>query len=356
MSVYIAVLAVVFISALIANNDLLYVDDLGRSRYGTVGNASVIFALTVLILVAGFRWNIGTDMMSYVSQYDARKTIWLSSLREFKEPGINIIAKIGSLIYDEPISMVFGASLITVLLFFLTIKKYGLDLPLSMTLFVLVGTWHGSFNGIRQYLAAAVIFAGHRYIYEKKFYRYAICVLIAMLFHRTALVMLPAYFIVRLKPNLKNIIGIAIAVLAIRFSYDSIFDFMGILRGTEIERFDYMISSVHPLRIAVTFAPLVLFVLVSRKNTLKDKETSFYLMLVVLNAVFSYGTAGSTYLARATIYTEAYVVLYYPRVLKGFSINSKRVTKIGILVCYFVFWIFSLYAANVIPYTTWFNY
>ena len=39
-------------------------------------------------------------------------------------------------------------------------------------LYIFIGAWHGSFNGMRQYLAAAILFSGHRFIKERKFKEY----------------------------------------------------------------------------------------------------------------------------------------------------------------------------------------
>ena len=68
-------------------------------------------------------------------------------------------------------------------------------LPLSIALFVLLGTWQGSFNGVRQYLAAAIIFAGHSLILNRRFKLFLLVVLMAALFHISALVCLAFYFV-----------------------------------------------------------------------------------------------------------------------------------------------------------------
>lgn len=325
-----------------------------KVRYSPVGTICVLVSIFPLIFVAGLRWKVGIDYLSYFSQYADRKKEWLISLQNFEEPGLNIIAKIGSMIYDDPISLIFGASLVTVGLYTWTIKKYSSNFFLSIMLFIFIGTWHGSFNGIRQYLAAAVVFAGHRYIYKRKFWKYLIVVIIAMAFHRTAIIMLPVYFIANRKINMKNIMLVVVAVIAIRFSYDYLFQIMSFFKGKDTSQFAYMNSAVNPLRIAVTFAPLLIAFL-GRKSIEYNRESQFYLMFLVINAAFNYGTSGSAYLARAAIYTETYAALAYSKLLVCFTERSKRLFIVIVLIFYFVYWIYGLDAGEVIPYTFYFS-
>ena len=124
MTVYIVTMFIVAVFGFIASESTHVRDNFGKVRYGMVGKICTLSCMFTLVFVAGFRWKVGTDFLSYVSQYANRKNEWLISLGEFDEPGVNIIAKIGSMIYDDPISMGFGASLVTVGLYTWTIKKY----------------------------------------------------------------------------------------------------------------------------------------------------------------------------------------------------------------------------------------
>ena len=253
MTTYIITASIVAVFGFAASESAYNRNSSEKVRYSPVGTICVLVSIFPLIFVAGLRWKVGIDYLSYFSQYADRKKEWLISLQNFEEPGLNIIAKIGSMIYDDPISLIFGASLVTVGLYTWTIKKYSSNFFLSIMLFIFIGTWHGSFNGIRQYLAAAVVFAGHRYIYIRKFWKYLIVVIIAMAFHRTAIIMLPVYFIANRKINMKNIMLVVVAVIAIRFSYDYLFQIMSFFKGKDTSQFAYMNSAVNPLRIAVTF-------------------------------------------------------------------------------------------------------
>ena len=63
-----------------------------------------------------------------------------------------------------------------------TLYVYGRPFELSMFLFIGMFHYYASFNGIRQYMAAAILFWAVRYLIDGKLVRYMIVVLICSLF------------------------------------------------------------------------------------------------------------------------------------------------------------------------------
>ena len=101
-------------------------------------------------------------------------------------------------------------------------------LPATL-LYIFLGCWHGAFNGIRQYLAAAIIFSGVNFIKERKFWKYALIVFIAFLFHSSAILMIFPYFIANNKVSLSNILFLITASIVILFSFSEVLQFTGFL-------------------------------------------------------------------------------------------------------------------------------
>lgn len=125
-------------------------------------------AALVLVGVAASRWGVGTDFFGYVRNYDVYKTSFFTDLQSFDEPGIKGLAWLVSLVHDDPALFVAAASAATIGLMLWTITRYSIAVAMSYLLFVFVGSWHGSFNGVRQFLACAIILAGHRLIVDRK--------------------------------------------------------------------------------------------------------------------------------------------------------------------------------------------
>lgn len=338
MLVYYITIFVVMLAALyaesqyrIAHNDMQSIGKL--SAY----NLGVCLTAVVLIGVAGLRWKVGTDYGNYMLSYARRKSAWLISVVTFDEPGIGILAKLGSLFFDDYAVMFFLVSLVTIGLYIWSISKCTDYFAFSVMLYIFAGCWHNSFNGIRQYAAAAIIFAGHKCIYRKQFKKYLLVIILAMLFHKTACVMLPVYFIANKKINIKTISVLLLGSFIIRYSYDYLFDVVSFMKGSEQRGYAYMQSDVNIWRIAVAIAPLILSGVIYMK-TKPNQETEFYVCMAIINAVFMLGTAGSAYLARVGIYTEAFLTLYYPNMIKFFHKDSKKLFIIIVLFFYAMYW------------------
>ena len=164
---------------------------------------TAFFMIAILALVAGLRYNVGTDYYNYYTGYYYFKT---ASLQLNDEPGIKIIAKLASLLYDDPGMMMFLAAVITVVLMTVTIVRNSEMGWISIMLYIFLCCWHGCFNGVRQYLAAAVLFAGHCFIKKRKLVYWCIVVFIASMFHITAVVGLIFYFFPQIKISLKQVV------------------------------------------------------------------------------------------------------------------------------------------------------
>ena len=246
-----------------------------------------VFAFAVaatLIAVAGLRFRVGTDYMAY---YRTRVTDWQTVwdyLIHFREPGIRLLSKISTMILDDGATLIFICSIIIIGIYSLMIYRYSPMYLVSILLFIFLGDWTGSFNGIRQYLAAAIVFAGHRYILKRRFIPYLLTVLLAMLFHKSAAVMILPYFLFARKPDATQFVILAMGALIIRFSYEVVIDLIELFKGTIIDWTEaYMVREINPLRIAVGFVPVILF-FTSCDRKRMNKTQEFYMNGLLFHA------------------------------------------------------------------------
>lgn len=304
-----------------------------------------ILTAIILITVAGLRWRVGTDYWSYARNYTRFVAEVLESIKSFNEPGIKIISFVSSLIYDDYATMFFICSLITVGLTVWTISKYSNSFYLSILMYIFIGSWHGSFNGVRQYLAAAILFAGHRYIIDKKFRSYLFIVLLASSFHISALSMIILYFIPKTRLNFKQIISLILVVVISLFLYNYIFEIINSVfesnRSNTLVVTEYVTNNVNPLRVLVMIAPLIVYLFITPKNKL-NIEDNFYINLLYINAAMYIVTAGSTYLARFNIFTTIFITLAFPRLFKGVDKKTTIFVLYIALLLYSLFWSYEI--------------
>lgn len=347
MSVMITTALVVAVFALMANVQYKQSTNISIRNNSTNPSLSsyylfVIFAALTLILVAGFRYGVGSDYGSYYWGYPRWESECLSRLQVWDEPGLSVLAKMVYWISEDGAFFIFLTSAITISLFVFTYAKHTDDFFFVIMLFIFTSCWNGSFNGVRQYLAAAIVFAGHRLIFDRKFIRYCILIFIASSFHVTALIMLPMYFIITKNLDFKKIIFILVFGIALVFSYDFLFDVIGVMKDNETGGSDtsYAQNEIHPLRIAIAFAPILVYFFLALQNKLFSDEENFYICFMFVNAAVILGTANSAYLNRAGIYFRPFIPLSLCCLTNKFDKKQQMLIKTIILVLYAIVWIY----------------
>lgn len=299
----------------------------------------VVLIVSILAIVAGLRYNVGTDYHNYYVSYDLFKTV---PLELTNEPGIKVIARVSSIIYDDPGTMMFLTAVITVVLMTITIIKNSDCYWMSILLFVFLGCWHGCFNGVRQYLAAAILFAGHYLIKEEKFCKWCIIVFLASMFHITAVVGILFYFFPKTQISIKQVLVNIIAIYLGMQAYDFIFNFIGFLKN---ETFDftgvgsgYLTNSINSFRILVAWIPVVFFWVFNKYYNKENDKFRFYMNMTFLHALLMTAAMNSTYLGRVGIYTGIYNTLTWPLLIDEVETRSKRILIIIMLIFYFLYW------------------
>ena len=203
------------------------------------------------------------------------------------------------------------------------------------------GCWHGSFNGVRQYLAATVIMIGHRYMLDKKFVKYAISVFIAYCFHSSAIVMIVPYFVMRGKINYRNIFLLALGTLLVSSNYDTLFSFIGAIKDKEVVMDTYATASVNILRVLANCAPAVLAVALYIKKDPTPEQT-FYINGLIINAAAMIAAANSTYLARIGIYTSLFIPAGLPKLIRFEDKKMEKLLWVIIIALFAIFWYYEV--------------
>lgn len=149
-----------------------------------------------LFIVSAFRYNVGTDYAHYYHLY-----VYKDGMFWYKELGYTQLVSILSDLGFNPQMMFFTFSLFTIILFyksFIYFFKNDDTKFLFATLLFIPLFYFYSLNGIRQALAIAIFFYSLRYVINKSFFKYFILIIIATLFHRSAFILIPIYFILQL--------------------------------------------------------------------------------------------------------------------------------------------------------------
>ena len=183
-----------------------------------------VVAVLPLVIWAGFRGNVG-DTGSYIQAFKDMPTS-LSGISSYiesqeKDQGFYFVSAVIKCIIgnQDTIYFIIVAAVQCILLFKIY-RKYSSAFAVSFFLFI-ASTDYISwvFNGMRQFTAVTITVACFPWILQKKYVKAIIVILIASLFHQSALLVLPFVFIVQGKAwNKKTLFFIVAVVIAVVFA------------------------------------------------------------------------------------------------------------------------------------------
>lgn len=255
------------------------------------------FVPSAIIILAFFsmqRGASGTDNLRFYEPY-YYKYIVGGMKYSGKEYGYYLLCKLLYKINPTYKFELFGISSVIWSAFFFGTLKYDSKTKKSvlfLTLFLFCFYLAPSFNIMRQTLAASVVYVSYFYLIQRKPIKYIICILIATMFHTTAIVLLPMYFVIsnenRKGYTLKNtLINVAIFLSPFIFIYS--FDFLINLSIFEKYKTIYgetISLDIRPTRliarIPLYILEIYLFVKTKRKMTVRE---IFWGEIVILEAM-----------------------------------------------------------------------
>ena len=295
---------------------------------------------SVLAIVGALRWRVGTDYWTYELLIGEYASVPISQYGLLNEPGMKMLSRAGALITTDYALVLAAAAVITTGLAVRTMYRFSPYFGLSLVLFVLTGPWTTSFNAVRQYLACAIVFAGHSFIFERRFVPYAFVILAATLFHVSALPLILLYFVPRRRLTFVSAMTVLSCALLATFAYNYFGEVVTLFRGDlsiAQQGGSYFTEQVSLLRILAALAPVLFYAFVTSKSTLTQQD-HFYVYMLLLNAGVMVASMGSAYVARLAAYTGLFVCIALPRILRP---ESRVVRSLAILIMiplYFAFW------------------
>lgn len=350
MTVYLAVLGVLLIISLTASPAAGFAGQFDNSP-ARPASQPLLLALSgaLLFCVSALRWRVGTDYRGYAASWASYLDGPLSITAE---PGIKVIARVGTLISDDYVPMFALAAAATIGLCIWTIYRYSVAPQFSVLLFVLGGAWHGSFNSIRQYIACAILFAGHRFAVNRRFVPYLVIVFVASLFHVSALVAIFLYFVPTRRLGVGSLILLFVATVIVGSLHGQLIGVAEAIREADISESAYYLKSINPTRILFAFSPVVLYAIFTDKDSIRAPEF-YYANLAVVNSAVWLASFDSAYVARFATYTNIFLVLSIPILLNHRDVTVKTSLSVIVLIAFSIFWYFDIRAQTPLTDFQW---
>ena len=237
------------------------------------------------------------------------------------------------------------------------LRKYSNNMLLSLFIFA-AGNDFLSYmeNGIRQFVAVCIILLASSFIFERKYIRAVIVVLVASLFHQSALLMLPIIFIVQGQPwNKSTTFMLFASLMTVAF----VAQFTGIL-DSMLEETQYSTiidtwtgwndTGTNPVRVAVFCVPALLSLVgLNYIREEGDPVINVCTNMSVLSAglyIVSMATSG-LYMGRLPIYVNIYstcIILPW-EITHIFSRNSSSFMMRAMIISFLLFYYYQIHYA-----------
>jgi len=316
-----------------------------------------IILFTILCFFSIFRINVGSDFNNY----------W--NVKEYLQriPATNVFTDI---IFNNLVKFVFNydisprwifvlSSTITFINIGYFLNKTSKNIILSFMIFTFFPLFYAtSLSIIRQYIAISFFLIAIIFIYERNWRKYLLAILLGFGFHSSIILLLPFYFINRIKFN------IPIVVLLIIFSVFLKFYGLELLKAIPI--FDrymiYIINKWGPgyINYFILFNALLmlltfLFIYFEKNNNIDGFERTLY--KIYLFGALLYGPLMfSEPATRICLYMIITLIVLIPNIVSKFRNQALICYFISILLmCYFSYILYKDYyngpvGFNVIPF------
>ena len=308
-----------------------------------------------LMLLIGFRYEVGGDWYSYLRHYQNADLVPLSQLMRNGDP---------SYVFLNWLASKFGlgiwfVNLFCAFLFTLGLIRFVRILPEPMLALCVAIPYLVIVFGMgytRQATAMGLILLGLGYLHNGRRAVYVLLVCFAVTFHKTALVMLPlaAFTVERDRMSTAFWVGITSALFYVSFLYGRI----ETLYETYVVS-DYSRASVGgPVRVALNALPALTFLVLRSRFVISDPQKRLWtwvslLSLVCLSLVFAFPTA----IDRVALYCtfiQLVVWSYFP----GLFLSPQRILIRSVVIVLYALvlavWLnHAVNASSWIPYRFW---
>ncbi|MHA7966131.1 EpsG family protein [Paenibacillus sp. CAU 1782] len=339
----------------------------------------VIILLTPLFILSAFRApSVGNDSLTYYNSYFIviNEDLFSKSVSSM-EIGYVILSRLFGLIGFEYIHLQVLITCFIFIVLAVSIYKYSKNVAFSVYIFITSRMFFDIMNISRQYISIAILMLSVSYIKEKKFIKFFLLVLLASLFHISALVFLISYPISNITYKKGNVTLILLIGIVASVMFDEIVRMFTNLNPKYLVYLhsEYFNSQGNIaiyfnllIYLSIFFAALITGY---RKYVYRDNNTilanhymdeqkiwfSFCLIAVIC------GLAGlnAPLVSRISIYFTAFYIFAIPNIVSGLKGKVEKlvlfsVISIGFFLNYYITMLYRPEWNRVYPYLWYWNW
>lgn len=256
---------------------------IGKRKYVVSLNVIPWFLIfTTMTLFGGLRYRVGTDFESYAEIFGNISRQWFDPRYAGTEWAFVWLNRLITVFTVNPQYLFFITNLFITSFGLICIGKYSRFVPLSLYIFYTTIYYQG-FNLVRQGMACAVVFLAFGVYHEGKWIKSYLLILLASLFHRTALIALPVFVLMQFRYSQVwyYIFGVlaSLAFLLKEQINDLLLRFYPSAAATDAS---YLYEEFSPVQVILSLSYVILCFLYYRKMLTKKPHNVVYINFSVL--------------------------------------------------------------------------
>src|SRR5574344_647169 len=320
-----------------------------------------IISAVLLILLLGLRYYVGTDYGSYVYIFNEISALGYNELFSFTdtEIGHTIICK---LVYSlglnyQAVFMIYA--ILTIYFLYRTMDRLKINKSLFLLTYLLM-VFPYSFNIMRQSLAMVIILYSLTYLFDNNRFKSLFLLLVACLFHKPALIVLPIYLchlFIKKRKYRNFILIITYSIIVGLFLTNA----LTIIDVDTLSRYsNYIISNNEYIMVftnIVKISPIIImFLLFYDDFKVNNINNYIYIDIFIISIIFTFLGALNGTLNRLSLYFSV-----FDSVLIGTFTNRKKILFIKLclilyLVIYFLYQFYYSGIGEIFPYRGWISW
>lgn len=154
-----------------------------------------VLSAVPLFLAMAFRYDVGTDYLPIYHEIFQQHKMGGHQTVDW-DPAYWLIFRVCSALFSSSVSVFIVSSLLIIGFLWVSVWKLSPAPWLSILVFVVSRQFFISLNGVRQSTALALISVALIFVAQKSFWKYAVCVIAACMFHASVIVFLPLYILI----------------------------------------------------------------------------------------------------------------------------------------------------------------
>lgn len=280
----------------------------------------LMIAFSQLFLIMAFRNKIGYDFNMYAVGFRNMASVGFSNIN-YKdwEYGFTILTKIIGLIpgidYDMYMVILSVIAIVPTAIFIYKNSK----MPwVSTILYVNMFMYFMSMNFLRQMIAISILFLAWECMKKKRFILFALLIIAASFFHQTILIMLPVYFLVKMKPGIKELIMYGFILL---WFYSASTNAIELVTSFYHEEYSESIFVKEGVSLIYAILPIIIvacaFILTKTKTIDLTSENKYLINLSLIGAIMMLTMSKHSIIERFSYYFIPFMTLLVPLIYKS---------------------------------------